>query len=137
DAVRSQLRCPPRLRTLNASDDHAGAKPRRNLPDRHTRGSGGRPGPVRAVDLRDWIRRAWVVLKLMESTSEPDRRTEHHRSEGSHVEHGPAGSVVEHPTADDFGQARVLPEDPTSYKHAVFYEVLVRAFYDSNADGIG
>lgn len=73
----------------------------------------------------------------MESTSEPDRRTEHHRSEGSHVEHGPAGSVVEHPTADDFGQARVLPEDPTWYKHAVFYEVLVRAFYDSNADGIG
>ena len=30
-----------------------------------------------------------------------------------------------------------LPEDRTWFKRAVFYEVLVRAFYDSNADGSG
>ncbi len=42
--------------------------------------------------------------------------------------------VVEHPTAEDFGHARVLPEDRTWFKRAVFYEVLVRAFYDSNSD---
>ena len=45
--------------------------------------------------------------------------------------------VVEHPTADDFEHARVLPEDRTWFKRAVFYEVLVRAFYDSNSDGAG
>ena len=45
--------------------------------------------------------------------------------------------VVEHPTADDFQHARVLPEDRTWFKRAVFYEVLVRAFYDSNSDGAG
>ena len=44
---------------------------------------------------------------------------------------------VEHPSAADFGHARVLPEDRTWFKHAVFYEVLVRAFYDSDADGSG
>ena len=45
--------------------------------------------------------------------------------------------MVEHPTADDFGHARALPEDRTWFKRAVFYEVLVRAFYDSNSDGCG
>ena len=30
-----------------------------------------------------------------------------------------------------------LPEDRTWFKRAVFYEVLVRAFYDSNSDGAG
>ena len=58
---------------------------------------------------------------------------DHDPAEGSHVEDG----VVEHPTADDFGHARTLPEDRTWFKHAVFYEVLVRAFYDSNSDGSG
>src|ERR1700754_1174854 len=57
----------------------------------------------------------------------------HDPTEGSHVEHG----VVEHPTADDFGHAAVLPEDRTWFKRAVFYEVLVRAFYDGSADGSG
>ena len=51
---------------------------------------------------------------------------------GSHVEDG----VVEHPTADDFGHARVLPEDRTWFKRAVFYEVLVRAFYDASVGRI-
>ena len=58
---------------------------------------------------------------------------EHDPAAGSHVEHG----VVEHPTAEDFGHARMVPEDRTWFKRAVFYEVLVRAFYDSNSDGAG
>jgi maltose alpha-D-glucosyltransferase/alpha-amylase len=33
--------------------------------------------------------------------------------------------------------AFVLEDDPTWYKDAIIYEVHVRAFYDSNADGIG
>ena len=52
---------------------------------------------------------------------------------GSHVEDG----LVEHPAAEDFGQARILPTDRTWFKRAVFYEVLVRAFRDANADGSG
>src|SRR3954471_9883654 len=31
----------------------------------------------------------------------------------------------------------LLEDDPTWYKDAIIYEVHVRAFYDSNADGIG
>jgi len=61
----------------------------------------------------------------------------HAPAEGSHVEDGPLGRSVEHPTAEDFGHARALPEDRTWFKRAVFYEVLVRAFYDSNSDGAG
>ncbi len=45
--------------------------------------------------------------------------------------------TVEHPHADDFEHARALPEDRTWFENAVFYEVLVRAFRDSNSDGIG
>src|SRR3954447_22316146 len=58
---------------------------------------------------------------------------EHDPTKGSHIEDG----LVEHPNAEDFGQARVLPADRTWFKRAVFYEVLVRAFYDSSADGSG
>src|SRR4029450_14139893 len=57
----------------------------------------------------------------------------HDPAEGSHVEDG----VVEHPTSEDFGHARTLPADRTWFKRAVFYEVLVRAFYDSSSDGSG
>ncbi|MET7400753.1 alpha-amylase family glycosyl hydrolase, partial [Dactylosporangium sp. NPDC005572] len=53
--------------------------------------------------------------------------------EGTHV----ADGTVEHPSSSDFGQARVLPADTTWFQRAVFYEVLVRAFADSNADGSG
>lgn len=45
--------------------------------------------------------------------------------------------MVEHPQAKDFGNAAALPADPTWFKHAVFYEVLVRAFFDASADGCG
>ena len=69
----------------------------------------------------------------MDLTSELDENVEHDPAEGSHVE----GGVVEHPTADDFGHARTLPADRTWFKRAVFYEVLVRAFYDSSSDGSG
>src|SRR4051812_7244758 len=58
---------------------------------------------------------------------------EHDPAEGSHVE----GGVVEHPTAGDFTHARSLPADRTWFQRAVFYEVLVRAFYDSSSDGAG
>jgi maltose alpha-D-glucosyltransferase/alpha-amylase len=46
------------------------------------------------------------------------------------------GHLVE-PQADDFGHARPAAADPDWYKRAVFYEVLVRAFKDSNGDGTG
>jgi maltose alpha-D-glucosyltransferase/alpha-amylase len=46
------------------------------------------------------------------------------------------GHLVE-PQAEDFRHARRLPTDPDWYKRAVFYEVLVRAFYDSSGDGTG
>jgi maltose alpha-D-glucosyltransferase/alpha-amylase len=53
--------------------------------------------------------------------------------EGSHVTDG----QVVHPTAEDFRHARALPVDPHWFKRAVYYEVLVRAFFDSTDDGTG
>src|ERR1700760_952823 len=41
------------------------------------------------------------------------------------------------PSSDDFRSARTLPVEEGWYKRAVFYEVLVRAFADSNRDGFG
>ena len=46
------------------------------------------------------------------------------------------GRLVE-PQAEDFGHARTLGVDHDWFKRAVFYEVLVRAFADSNGDGTG
>ena len=46
------------------------------------------------------------------------------------------GLIVES-TSDDYGQARTLGVDHDWFKRAVFYEVLVRAFADSNRDGTG
>ncbi|GIH05545.1 trehalose synthase/amylase TreS [Rhizocola hellebori] len=46
-------------------------------------------------------------------------------------------TLVPHPSADDFEHARNLPEDRTWFQRAVFYEALVRAFYDDNSDGCG
>ena len=57
-----------------------------------------------------------------------------HPVEGSHRT---AEGTVEHPVASDYGHARILPADRTWFQRAVFYEVLVRAFADSNADGAG
>ena len=50
-------------------------------------------------------------------------------------DHG--SQAVEEPSAADFRHARTLPVDADWYKRAVFYEVLVRAFADSNRDGFG
>jgi maltose alpha-D-glucosyltransferase/alpha-amylase len=54
--------------------------------------------------------------------------------DGSYVT---ADGQVSHPVPDDFRSARSLPADPHWFKRAVFYEVLVRAFNDSSADGCG
>jgi maltose alpha-D-glucosyltransferase / alpha-amylase len=41
------------------------------------------------------------------------------------------------PQAEDFEHAQAAPPQPEWFKRAVFYEVLVRAFADSNDDGTG
>src|ERR1700712_4242528 len=41
------------------------------------------------------------------------------------------------PSSDDFRSARTIPVEEGWYKRAVFYEVLVRAFADSDRDGFG
>jgi maltose alpha-D-glucosyltransferase/alpha-amylase len=46
------------------------------------------------------------------------------------------GLLVE-PQAEDFQHAKQAPKNPDWFKGAVFYEVLVRAFTDSNGDGTG
>ncbi|WP_439661257.1 maltose alpha-D-glucosyltransferase [Lentzea sp. HUAS TT2] len=46
------------------------------------------------------------------------------------------GLLIE-PQAEDFKSARQAKPNPDWYKGAVFYEVLVRAFSDSNGDGTG
>ncbi|MFR9800753.1 maltose alpha-D-glucosyltransferase [Pseudonocardia sp. RS010] len=53
------------------------------------------------------------------------------------VETGSGELVVNEPGADEYGHARALEVDPEWFKTAVFYEVLVRAFNDSNRDGFG
>jgi maltose alpha-D-glucosyltransferase/alpha-amylase len=55
-----------------------------------------------------------------------------HTGEG----HTADGHLIE-PHAEDFAHARPAAADPDWYKRAVFYEVLVRAFKDSNNDGTG
>src|SRR4030081_3462941 len=46
------------------------------------------------------------------------------------------GMLVE-PQAEDFRSAKLAPSNPSWFKGAVFYEVLVRALSDSNGDGTG
>ncbi|GAA0691306.1 maltose alpha-D-glucosyltransferase [Kitasatospora atroaurantiaca] len=48
-----------------------------------------------------------------------------------------AGGFIVEPRSEDYDSARVMPVEPDWFKRAVFYEVLVRSFYDSNADGTG
>ncbi len=48
-----------------------------------------------------------------------------------------APGMVPEASAESFGQARELRVEPEWFKRAVFYEVLVRAFFDSNRDGFG
>jgi hypothetical protein len=49
---------------------------------------------------------------------------------------GDDGMLVE-PQSEDFKSARQAKPNPSWFKGAVFYEVLVRAFSDSNGDGTG
>jgi maltose alpha-D-glucosyltransferase / alpha-amylase len=48
-----------------------------------------------------------------------------------------AEGILVEPQVDDFPSAQDAPNDPAWFKGAVFYEVLVRAFQDSNGDGTG
>ncbi|MGN7142672.1 alpha-amylase family glycosyl hydrolase, partial [Streptomyces pseudogriseolus] len=45
--------------------------------------------------------------------------------------------TVNEPVPDTFEDTPVRERDPEWFKRAVFYEVLVRSFQDSNGDGIG
>ncbi|HEY0806707.1 MAG TPA: maltose alpha-D-glucosyltransferase [Pseudonocardiaceae bacterium] len=47
------------------------------------------------------------------------------------------GGMLVEPQAEDYLSAKQVPADPVWFKGAVFYEVLVRAFHDSNGDGAG
>ena len=73
------------------------------------------------------------TCKLVDLTRNKSDSVEHDPTDGSHVQAG----VVEHPSADDFADARVLPADPTWFKRAVFYEIHIRGFFDGNDDGSG
>ena len=54
------------------------------------------------------------------------------------VEHAvTADGRVAETSSEDYGHARTLGVDHDWFKRAVFYEVLVRAFADSNRDGTG
>jgi maltose alpha-D-glucosyltransferase/alpha-amylase len=41
------------------------------------------------------------------------------------------------PPVDPLGSGSAVSSDPSWYQRAVFYEVLVRSFYDGNGDGVG
>src|SRR5690606_26577865 len=45
--------------------------------------------------------------------------------------------TVNEPVPDTFEDTPAKDRDPEWFKRAVFYEVLVRSFQDSNGDGIG
>lgn len=45
--------------------------------------------------------------------------------------------IVNEPVPDTFEDTPAKDRDPEWFKRAVFYEVLVRSFQDSNGDGIG
>ncbi|MDT7565930.1 MAG: maltose alpha-D-glucosyltransferase / alpha-amylase, partial [Pseudonocardiales bacterium] len=58
-------------------------------------------------------------------------------SERSRGTHPAERAELTEPDSEDFRHARELPLEPDWFKRAVFYEVLVRAFYDSTRDGTG
>ncbi len=45
--------------------------------------------------------------------------------------------IVNEPVPDTFEDTPAKDRDPEWFKRAVFYEVLVRSFQDSNGDGVG
>jgi len=66
----------------------------------------------------------------------PPVHTYGHQVDGHSGPIDETGHLVE-PQAEDFRHARRLPTDPDWYRRAVFYEVLVRAFHDSDGNGTG
>ena len=61
--------------------------------------------------------------------------------ERNYVRLDPARRAGPHPagyqTRMKNGNNNGLPDDPLWYKDAIFYELRVRSFYDSNGDGVG
>lgn len=45
--------------------------------------------------------------------------------------------MINDPVHDTFEDTPAKDRDPDWFKRAVFYEVLVRSFHDSNGDGVG
>jgi maltose alpha-D-glucosyltransferase/alpha-amylase len=78
----------------------------------------------------------WDEVKLMDDGHRPDAALDldgvPHTGEAIDAD----GMLVE-PQAEDFRSAIQAPSSPEWFKGAVFYEVLVRAFSDSNGDGTG
>src|SRR5262249_50046042 len=70
-----------------------------------------------------------VLMSIDSTQADVAARDHDHRAD-------PSGELTE-PSAEDFRHARQLPLEPEWFKRAVFYEVLVRAFYDSSRDGTG
>jgi maltose alpha-D-glucosyltransferase/alpha-amylase len=70
------------------------------------------------------------------SSDTSDTTAKHRATEHESPATGADDHLVE-ASADDFGTARTLDVDHDWFKRAVFYEVLVRAFADSNRDGTG
>src|SRR3979409_1251889 len=59
------------------------------------------------------------------------------RADATALDRQPPAAALAEVQAADFRHARPLPLEPDWFKRAVFYEVLVRAFYDSTRDGTG
>ncbi|HEY0577648.1 MAG TPA: maltose alpha-D-glucosyltransferase [Pseudonocardia sp.] len=59
------------------------------------------------------------------------------RADATALDRQPPAAELSEVQAEDFRHARPLPLEPDWFKRAVFYEVLVRAFYDSTRDGTG
>src|SRR3954464_5950548 len=78
----------------------------------------------------------WDEVEIMQEDSRPDAALGlegvPHTGEAMTAD----GMLVE-PQAGDFRSAQQAPSNPEWFKGAVFYEVLVRAFADSNGDGTG
>ena len=70
------------------------------------------------------------------SSDTSDTSARHRADEHASTSSGGDQQLVE-ASADEFGHARALDVDRDWFKRAVFYEVLVRAFADSNRDGTG
>ena len=68
------------------------------------------------------------------STESSHTIAKHRATEPGHAQ---SDETIVETSSGEFGQARTLDVDHDWFKRAVFYEVLVRAFADSNRDGTG